>query len=334
MIRTLLRVLGHEYAGPMRRTVAVMTATAVAEGLSYALLVPVLRALFGERPAKAWPWLVAFLGAFAVYAALRFLSDRAGFRVAATLLRGAFHRVGDHLARLPIGWYTAGRVGELSVLAGRGVLDAVGVSAHVLSPFISACVTPLTIVAVMLAFSWQLGLAALAAVPVVIAVQVWTGRSMAAADAERTDRAHEATDRVVEYLQAQPVLRAGGRTAERFRLLDDALHDLQRASRRTTLSALPGTIGSTVVVQAAFTALLALGAYFALAGSVGVAEVLAVLVLAARSADPLLALTDIGSKVRAARSVLTRLDAVLRTAPCPSPRSRSSRPATTSRSTP
>ena len=58
--------------------------------------------------------------------------------------------------------------------------------------------------------------AALAAVPVVAAIQIWTGRSMAAADAERTERTKEATGRVIEYLQAQPVLRAGCRTAERF----------------------------------------------------------------------------------------------------------------------
>ena len=36
---------------------------------------------------------------------------------------------------------------------------------------------------------------------------------------------HEATGRVIEYLQAQPVLRAGGRTNERFRLLDDSLRE-------------------------------------------------------------------------------------------------------------
>ncbi|MFC0864558.1 ABC transporter ATP-binding protein, partial [Sphaerimonospora cavernae] len=63
----LLRVLGHEYAQAMRRTVALMTTTAIAEGLSYALLVPVLRALLGSTPADARPWLIAFGAAVAVY---------------------------------------------------------------------------------------------------------------------------------------------------------------------------------------------------------------------------------------------------------------------------
>ncbi|GAA2114884.1 ABC transporter ATP-binding protein [Streptomyces synnematoformans] len=317
MIRILFRVLGHEHTGPVRRTVSLMLATAVVEGLSYALLVPLLRALFGDTPADAWPWLTAFAAVFAAYGVLRFSSDLAGFRVGIKLLRGLYHRLGDHLARLPVGWYGAGRVGEVSTLAGQGVLQAMSVIAHLLAPSVSAAVTPLTIVAVMLAFNWQLGLAALAAVPVVAATQVWTSRSMAAADEERATRDHEATARVVEYLQAQPVLRAGGRTGERFRLLDDSLHDVQRASRRTTLSVLPGTLGLTVTVQALFTTLLALGAYLALHGDVGAAEVLALLVLAARCADPLLSLSDVAGKFRAARTVLTRLDTVLSTPPLP-----------------
>jgi ATP-binding cassette subfamily B protein len=320
MIRLLLRVLGHEYARPVRRTVALMTVTAMAEGLSYALLVPVLRALFGGTPGDAWPWLIAFGAAVAGYAVLRYRSDLSGFRVGTTLLRGVYHRLGDHLARLPIGWYTAGRVGEVSVLASRGVLRAMSVIAHLLAPLISASVTPLTIIVVMLAVSWRMGLAALAAVPVVVAVQVWTGRSMAAADAERHDRDREAARRVIEYLQAQPVLRTGGRTAERFRLLDDSLREVGRASRRLLRSALPGVLGLTLVVQAVFTALLVLGVHLALGGRIGAAELLAVLVLAARCADPLLSLADIGSQIRGARAELLRLDAVLRTEPLPEPR--------------
>jgi ATP-binding cassette subfamily B protein len=141
----------------------------------------------------------------------------------------------------------------------------------------------------------------------------------AAGDAERAERAQEATGRVIEFLQAQPVLRAGGRTTERFRLLDDSLRELERASRRSTLSTLPGVVGLTLTVQAMFTGLLVLATYLALGGRIGAAEALTILVLAARCADPLLSLADIGGKLRGARSVLVRLDALLRTEPLPEP---------------
>lgn len=319
MIRLLLRVLGRAYARPMRRTLALMAATAVVEGVSYALLVPVLRALFGTTPGDARPWLLAFGCAVALYAVLRYTSDLRGFRVGGALLRGTYHRLGDHLARLPLGWYGPDRVGEVSLLASRGVLQAMSVIAHLLAPLVSACVTPLAIVAVMLVHNWQLGLAALAAAPLVVAVQLRTGRAAAAEDTERAARDRDATGRVVEYLRAQPVLRAGGRTAERFGLLDDALGEVQRASRRSVLAALPGAVGLTLVVQTVFTVLLVLGAHLALGGALGAAEVLTILVLAARCADPLLSLSDLSGKLRGARTELTRLDAVLRTEPLPEP---------------
>ncbi|GGZ05692.1 ABC transporter ATP-binding protein [Streptomyces poonensis] len=320
MIRMLLRVLGPEYARAMRRTVALMTITAVVEGLSYALLVPVLRELFGSTPDDAVPWLIAFGAAVAVYAVLRYVSDLSGMRVGTTMLHGMYYRLGEHLARLPIGWYNAGRVGEVSVMASRGLLQAMGVAAHLLAPFVSALVTPLTIVAVMIAFNWQLGVAALIAAPVVAAIQTWTARSMAGTDAERHERDKEASGRVIEFLQAQPVLRAGGRTGERFELLDDSLREVQRASRRTVLAVLPGAVGLTLTVQVGFTALLALGASLALGGTIGAAEVLTILVIAARCADPLLSLSDIGAGLRGAQSEIERLDKVLSTEPLPEPR--------------
>ncbi|WP_327139241.1 ABC transporter ATP-binding protein [Nocardia sp. NBC_01327] len=320
MIRMLLQVLGKEYARPLRRTIALMIAAAVAEGACYAFLVPVLRALFGATPSDAWPALIEFCAAFGVYAVLRYLADLSGFRVAASALRGVFHRFGDHLARIPLGWFTAGRVGEVSVVAGQGIMQAMSAVAHLLAPITSASVTPLTIVVVMLVFNWQMGVAALVAIPLVVAIQVWTGRSMATADIDRHERDAEAAGRVIEYLQVQPVLRVGGRSAERFELLDESLAQVQRAARRSTLSALPGLVGLTLTVQAAFTALLALGAYLALGGNISAAAVLAILVLAARCADPLLSLADIGGQLRGARSELARLDAVLRTEPLPEPR--------------
>ncbi|MEU3071453.1 ABC transporter ATP-binding protein [Streptomyces sp. NPDC006906] len=312
MIPLLLKVLGDEHAGPLRRTLSLMTVAAVAEGLAYALLVPILRALFGSEPQHTWGWLGAFAAAATVCALLRYRADVSGFRAGAALSRGLHHRLGDHLARLPLGWFTPRRVGDVTVLVSRSVLQVMAVPAHRLQPLISAGVLPLTIVIVMLCYDWRLGVAAIVAKPVVAATLIWTGRATAAQDAERARRGDEAAGRVIEYVRAQPVLRVGGRTSERFRLLDDALDGQRRAVRRSALSALPGVLGLSFTVQAVFTALLVLGAWLALGGRIEPAEVLALLVLAARCVDPLLSLSDLSGQMRASREELERLDAVLR----------------------
>ncbi|SCK05035.1 ATP-binding cassette, subfamily B [Streptomyces sp. WMMB 714] len=312
LIRLLLRVLGREHAAQLRRTLVLMTATAAAEGLSYALLVPMLTTLFGGEPVDAWPWLGAFAAAAAVAAVLRYYADVSGYRAGPVLSRGLHHRLGDHLARLPLGWYTPRRIGEVSALASRTVLQAMTVPARRFQPFIGACVTPLTVVAVLLFYDWRMGLAALAAVPVVAATLAWTGRATAAQDAERARRDEKAAGRVLEYLRAQPVLRIGGLTTDGLRQMENALEGQRLSLRRSALSALPGVLGLSFSVQAVFTALLVLGTVTALGGRTGPAEVLALLVLAARCVDPLLSLSDLSGQMRASRGELQRLEAVLR----------------------
>lgn len=320
VIHTLIRVLGPRYARPVRAAMMLMVAAAIAEGLSYAMILPVLRALFGGRPAEAWPWIGAFGLALAGYAVLRFFADLRGFRAGGSLLEGMYDRFGTQLNRLPLGWYGPRRVGEISALASSGVLQVMGVIAHLIGPLISASVTPVTIVLVMLAADWQMGVAALIAVPTVALVHTVGVRLTDAADAERMEHDEEATGRIIEYIQAQPVLRAGGRSGERFHMLDDALVALQRSSRRSTASALPGVLGLGLVVQAAFTALVVIGAYLMVGGGANVPEILALLVLAARCAEPLRSLSDLGGQIHSSRTVLEKLDAVLQTPSLPEPR--------------
>ncbi|GLX40356.1 ABC transporter ATP-binding protein [Streptomyces roseochromogenus] len=323
MIGLLIRVLGERHSGPLRRTVVLMSVCAVVEGLSYALLIPLLRALLGDDAKGAWPWLAAFAVCVLVTSVLGYLSDTSGFRTGGELSRGLHHRLGDHLAGLPLGWFTAGRVGDVSGLTSRSVMEVMSVPAHRLRPLINAVLIPLSVVLVLFVFEWRLALAGLVAVPLITGVQRWTSKATARQDAERARSSDEAAGRVVEFVRAQPVLRAGGRTGERFGLLDDALHEQWRSGRRAALSGVPGMLGLTFSVQAVFTAVLALGVHLALDGSLGAPELLAVMVLAARCVEPLLSLADLGGIMRVSRGELQRIDAVLREPPLP----RAERPA-------
>lgn len=188
---------------------------------------------------------------------------------------------------------------------------------------INATLIPVSVVAVLFVFDWRLALAGLVAAPLIAGVQRWTSKATARQDAERARHSDEAAGRVVEYVRAQPVLRAGGRTGERFELLDDALREQWRSSRRAALSGVPGMLGLTFSVQAVFTIVLALGVHLALDGDLGAAELLAIMVLTARCVEPLLSLADLGGIMRVSRGELERIDAVLTEPPLP----RAERPA-------
>lgn len=317
MIRPLLAVASPEAGRLVRWNLAGLIAESVLMGIGFVLLVPVLRALFAQDTAAAWDWVAIMAGVLAVYAVVRFRTQMAGYMAAMAVARGLFARLGDHIAKLPLGWFQADRVGKVGRLTSQGVIDVMGVPAHLLRPFVTAIVTPITVVALMFVFDWRLAAAALITAPAAFLVYRWTGNLVQRTD-HRTDAAAvEVAGRLVEFAQSQAVLRAFGRVADRHRLLDDTLQDLRDAGRAQLVTVVPGLAAFVLVVQLAFTIVMLFGTTLALGGDIDAPEMLALMVLAARYVEPLIMAADIGGALRISRNSLTRIDNLLATPPLP-----------------
>lgn len=135
MIRHLFTVLDEPGRVLLRRMLTGLVVSAVLQGVAFALLVPLLRALLGPSPADAWPWLGVLALTFAGYAVAHWDSQMAGCTVGSGLSRLLHHRLGDHVATLPLGWFTTEHTGRL---ASKNVIDIMGVPAHLLRPIITA----------------------------------------------------------------------------------------------------------------------------------------------------------------------------------------------------
>jgi ATP-binding cassette subfamily B protein IrtB len=320
MIRQLIDVVGPEHARPIRRMRVALVVGAVLQGAAFALLVPVLEALFGKHPDDVWPWLWALLGVSALYCAAYFWSLLIGFEAGAALARILRHRIGDRVAELPLGWFAPERVGQLGQLATKSVMDIMGVPAHLLRPLVTSFVTPATVVALMYLFDWRLALAATLTVPVIVGVYRWSTALTRQADAARTAARTVTGGRVVEFAQLQPVLRVFGRGEVHGGVrLDDALRTQTEASRRVLVTGVPGLVGFALVIQAAFTAVLLTGTYLALDGSLDAAKLLALLVLAVRFTEPISETAVLGSALNTARAALDQVADLLAQPTLPEP---------------
>ena len=319
MIRQLFGVLDATGAALLRRMLIGLVTGAVLQGIAFVLLVPLLTALLGPEPAGAWPWLGVLAVVFVGYAVAYWDSIMAGYRTGSGLSRTLHHRLGDHIATLPLGWFTATRTGELARLTGKGVTDIMGAPAHLLRPIVTALITPLVVVALMALFDWRLALAAIITLPLAAFTYRLTGRLVAGADHAHDAAAAQAGGRVVEFAQTQPVLRAFGATTHGHRELDDALVAQRDAGRRLLLRAVPGFVGFVLVVQLAFTVVILAGDYLAIGGTVAAPELIALLVLAARFVEPLISAADLSGALQMAGNALGRVQAVLATAPLPEP---------------
>lgn len=286
-------------------------------GIGFALLVPLLRATFDGDFDTAWIWLGGMAGVLAAYGIVRWITQMLGFISAINLGRGLFERLGDKIAQLPLGWFDATRVGSLGRLTSQGVIDVMGVPAHLLRPVVNAFVTPVTVMIVMFAFDWRLALAAAITAPLAWLVYQWSAGLVQKTDHRMDDAKVDASNRVVEFAQTQAVLRGFGYATRSFKQLDDALQEQRDAGRSQLLIAAPGLAGFVLVVQIAFTILLLFGLNLALGGNIEVAELLAILVLAARYVDPMIEAADLGGALRISRNSLGRMETLFATAALP-----------------
>lgn len=319
MIRQLYRVLGREGSRPLNRLLLLQSGAAVLQGVAFALLVPVLKALLGSDPAEVWPWLAAFAGCVVVYAVLQGAALSGGFTVGSQLSRVLHRRLADQALRLPLGWFTAGRTAEFSRLAGQNVIQVMSTPAHLLRPFISSVLTPVTLIVATFFFDVRTALVLLVCAPVLYAVQQGSTSLMRRLDLGRDAAIGESADRVLEYTRNQPVLRAFGRTAEGYGALDDALVAEAHADRRLIARGLPGLVSFTFATRLVFALLLALGVSWQLGGSLTVPTLLALLVLLVRLIDSVSSAAEAGAGMRMARNTLERLGTVLDEPPFPQP---------------
>ncbi|MET0314766.1 MAG: ABC transporter ATP-binding protein, partial [Hansschlegelia sp.] len=323
MIETIAFLIGDD-APLLRRYLRLALAYGALCGLTLAGVAPVLARLLAGDTGGAGLWLAVLLAGALGCWLLRRVVEEAGIRVGTALLKGARHRIGDHVARLPVGWFTPENTTELSHLVTHGILQLSQLPAHVVTPAVSGVATAIVLGAVLLSLHGPLGLIALGALPVIALVFLATARLGQRADRAFHRRSAQTGQRIVEFALAQSVLRAfGGEGGGRFvARAVDLQGDASAALIR--LSALSGLL-NIWVIQVVFAALLlSTVAWLAAAPGGGavlgeIAPAIVALVLVSRFTDPLMEIVGYNDAFRGARTQLDTLQRLLSVRPLPEP---------------
>ncbi|MGC9438136.1 ABC transporter ATP-binding protein [Streptomyces sp. WG5] len=317
MIRHLATVLGPDHRGALRRYLAWLVAYAVLEGVAMAFLVPVLRAVFdGDTPA-ALRHLATLAVLVVATCVARYQQAMRGFGLAVVTLTTLHDRLGDHLVRLPLGWFTSEKVGRVARSATTGTFTVTHVFAHLLTPVVSGVVTPATVASAMLVLDWRLGSVLVCCAPLLYATHRWAASWIGRSEERREAADALAGNRVVEFARAQKTLRAFGRDHVGHAPLEAAVEERSRAGGRMLAETMPRLLAGGLAVQLCFAALVATGVALALDDAVEPAALVALLALAARFVGPLSEAAGMSGMLRMAGNDLGRLAALLDEPPLP-----------------
>ncbi|APU21414.1 ABC transporter ATP-binding protein [Actinoalloteichus sp. GBA129-24] len=319
MIRQLFAVLGPAHAAALRRLLALLVTAALLQGIAFATLVPVLRALLGPSPESALLPLTGMVVAAAAAVVAQFSAQKRGFRVGSDIARRLHHRLGDAIARLPLGWFNPARVGELTRTSNQHVMGVMTVPAHLLRPLCNGVLSPMAAIAAMYLFDWRLALVMTLFAPILALVAKWASDVVQRADAARGGAMVDSANRVLEFTRNQPVLRAFGQEGRGTRMLDEALRTQRDIDRSMIWRSLPGLTGFGFMVRASFAVVLVLGVTFVMGSTLDVPTMLAVAVLVARFIEPMMVAADLSAALRLSSNALNEVDRVIREPTLPEP---------------
>ena len=316
MWKLLTRVVN---AAEMRTIIAWFVASAVLQGLTLALMIPFLRALY-SRSQFLTAWLIAVV-VMAVSAALvDTIAMHRSYRVSVfEVCDTMIDRVADHVLTLPLGWFSAEREAAVVNATSKEVNTLSHLASMVIPNLCNAFIVPLVMLGATAVVEWPLALIMAAAiVPLVL-----TWRLMGAA----TTRANEMEDRtssaaagrLVEFARLQPVLRATGATKTGWAPVQAALE----ADSASTLDGLrvkgrPGQYFN-LIVNVAFALVMAVGLARVSGHRLDVVAYLAIMAVTARTLLPLTKAAMYGSEADNAKVALRAVGDILDARPLSDP---------------
>ena len=316
MWKLLTRVVN---AAEMRTIIAWFVASAVLQGLTLALMIPFLRALY-SRSQFLTAWLIAVV-VMAVSAALvDTIAMHRSYRVSVfEVCDTMIDRVADHVLTLPLGWFSAEREAAVVNATSKEVNTLSHLASMVIPNLCNAFIVPLVMLGATAIVEWPLALIMAAAiVPLVLTWRLMGAETTRANEAEdRTSSA--AAGRLVEFARLQPVLRATGATKTGWAPVQAALE----ADSASTLDGLrvkgrPGQYFN-LIVNVAFALVMATGLARVSGHRLDVVAYLAIMAVTARTLLPLTKAAMYGSEADNAKVALRAVGDILDARPLSDP---------------
>jgi ATP-binding cassette subfamily B protein IrtB len=311
MIRTVVALLPAGSRPLLGAQIALTVLGHVLRAVGAVSLIPLVEALFTGDDRAAWLWLAVLAAATVLGWVVDVAAARRAYEIGFAMLGSGQPAVADRIARVRLGWFTPENKLTTRQAVAATSHDLVGVIIYLVSPVIGAFVLPVAVAGALFAVSWQLGLAALVGVPILLGAFLASGRLSRDADRAASESVAEVTERLVEFARTQQALRAARRVDPARSQVGAALDAQHGAIRRLVLLQLPGQLIFSLASQLALIGLAGTTAWLAVRGEMTAPAAIAVVVVIARYLEGFTVLAELSPGLEGAAGALRRIREVL-----------------------
>jgi ATP-binding cassette, subfamily B, bacterial IrtB/YbtQ len=311
MIRTWMALVPKNRRRKVVEYTALTLASVAVRAVATVLLVPLVGALFGDSPRRALVWLGWLTAATVTGWLIDTATARIGFDLGFAVLDHAQHDVADRLPEIRLDWFTADNTATARQAIASTGPELVGLAVNLLTPLVGAILLPPAIALALLPVSWQLGVAALGGVPLLLGALWASARLARRADASAAQANTALTERIIEFARTQQALRAARRVEPARSLVGDALNEQRGATMRLLAMQVPGQLLFSLASQLALILLAGETTALTVSGSLSVPQAIALIVVIARYLEPFTTISELAPALESTRATLDRIRAVL-----------------------
>ncbi len=314
MIRTWIGLVPQDRRGKVVGYAVLALVSVVVRASATVLLVPLVGALFADAPQRALVWLGWLTAATVTGWVIDTATARIGFDLGFAVLDHTQHDVANQLPDVRLDWFDADNTATARQAIAATGPELVGLVVNLLTQLVTAILLPAAIALVLLPISWQLGVAAMGGVVLLLAALWASARLTRRADIAAGEANSALTERIIEFARTQQALRAARRVEPARSLVGQALTAQRGATMRLLLMQIPGQLLFSLASQLALILLAGATAALTVTGTLTVPEAIALIVVIARYLEPFTTISELAPALESTRATLDRIRVVL-TAP-------------------
>jgi ATP-binding cassette subfamily B protein IrtB len=314
MIRTWLSLVPADRRGNVVAYTVLALISVVVRAVATVLLVPLVAALFSDTPHRALAWLGWLTAATVTGWLIDTATARIGFNLGFAVLDHTQHDVADRLPAVRLDWFSADHTATARQAIAATGPELVGLVVNLLTPLVTAVLLPAAIGLALLPVSWQLGLAAMGGVPLLLGALWASVRLARRADVAAGEANTALTERIIEFARTQQALRAARRVEPARSLVGDALAAQHGATMRLLGMQIPGQLLFSIASQLALILLAGATTALTVTDRLSVPAAIALIVVIARYLEPFTTISELAPALESTRATLDRIRVVL-TAP-------------------
>jgi ATP-binding cassette subfamily B protein IrtB len=314
MIRTWLSLVPADRRGKVVAYTVLALISVVVRAVATVLLVPLVAALFSDTPHRALAWLGWLTAATVTGWLIDTATARIGFNLGFAVLDHTQHDVADRLPDVRLDWFSADHTATARQAIAATGPELVGLVVNLLTPLVTAVLLPAAIGLALLPVSWQLGVAAMGGVPLLLGALWASVRLARRADVAAGEANTALTERIIEFARTQQALRAARRVEPARSLVGDALAAQHGATMRLLGMQIPGQLLFSIASQLALILLAGATTALTVTDRLIVPAAIALIVVIARYLEPFTTISELAPALESTRATLDRIRVVL-TAP-------------------